>query len=101
MERPSIQSTSINLNNMAIKPELLESAFNEEISKFEILLDEELKNKKIVKGDVVTLVVPNGLVRNHVPYLEKRYQSAGWTSVRYRAGDSSDQRVVNYIEFKY
>lgn len=41
---------------MAINPEKLVSAFDKEVDKYEELLDEELKDKKLVRGEVISVV---------------------------------------------
>lgn len=82
---------------MAISPQSLEEAFQEEVNYYEKKLDMILGNKKIIKGQSISIVTPSGFNQSHFQILRCRYINAGWTDVEYK----SDQRDGEWLMFKY
>jgi reverse gyrase len=82
---------------MAISPKHLEEAFQQEVDYFEQNFDRILANKKITKGQSISIDVPTGFNLSHFAILKSRYIQAGWSDVTY----NSDQREGSWLSFKY
>ena len=82
---------------MAISPERLNKAFQEEVDNFEKVLDNLLSNQKIAKGGSIAIDPPQGMNSSHFGILKTRYLSAGWNDVKW----NSDQREGTWITFYY
>lgn len=82
---------------MAISPQSLEEGFQKEVKTYEEYFDKFLSNKKITRGESVSINIPMGFNQLHFAILKTRYHNAGWSEVKW----NSDQREGDWLTFKY
>lgn len=82
---------------MAIAPQTLEASFKDEIEKLEGIIDINLIDATITKGQSISMYKPIGMSELHFQSIKRLYLSVGWSSVEI----TSDQREGTMITFRY
>jgi hypothetical protein len=85
---------------MAISPKVLQENIIKAAEKFEVLIDNQLRQRVVSSGGSIRFSAPDSMEHSHFEILKPKYLEVGWRDVIWNNHYDQRDGSYTYIEFR-